>query len=166
MPWLSIPPELALAPGVKPSRNKELFIKASDAPASICFCLPSSGLGASQSCQHSLAHPPPAARDPRNCSQGSRGHRARRSGCCVCPPSTLSSSLETGTIPQCGYGKREEMPWTRCSRAHQLRSLSWNSITLSPIFACSLLTALPGFRSSGAGFALFPRFQVSSTGIP
>lgn len=59
MPWLSIPPELALAPGVKPSRNKELFIKASDAPASICFCLPSSGLGVSQSCQHSPAHPLP-----------------------------------------------------------------------------------------------------------
>lgn len=58
MRLLSIPPELALAPGVKHSPNKELFIKAIDAPASICFCLPSSGLGVSQSCWHSPAHPP------------------------------------------------------------------------------------------------------------
>lgn len=73
MPWLSIPPELALAPGVKPSPNKELFIKASDAPASICFCLPSSGLGVSQSCQHSPAHPPPGSPGPPKLLPGKQG---------------------------------------------------------------------------------------------
>lgn len=59
----------------------------------------------------------PAARHPRTCSRGSRGHRAHCLGCCVCPLLTLSSSSETGIIPQCSYGKGERNPFDQVGQS-------------------------------------------------
>lgn len=166
MRWLSIPPELALAPGVKPSLNKELFIKAIDAPASICFWLPSSGLGVSQSCRHSPAHPPPGSPGIPKLLLGKQRTPSALLGLLCLPSLNPQQLFGNGNHSTVRLWKGGRHPFDQVGQSHQLHSLSWNSIAPAQSLCAFSSTVLPGFLSSGNGFGLFPWFQVNSTGIP
>lgn len=106
-----------LLPDLNPALTKSCLLKPATRQLLFAFaCLPL-GSGYPRAASTAGLVPSPASWDTRNCSRGSRGHRAPCSGCCVCPASTLSSSLETGIIPQCGYGKGGRHPFDQVGQS-------------------------------------------------